>query len=100
MLSATFTLRYIIPVSFCIYYSIIFIFCFLLESSLEDPSLGDISESSFHVTFEKIEDATKRSKVKLVDSRGYGFNIKYSGKKSIEWQCTKRPKISLNLNQI
>ena len=50
--------------------------------------------------FEKIEDATKRGKVKLVDSRDYGFNIKYSGKKSIEWQCTKRPKVSLNLNQI
>ena len=41
----------------------------LQESSLEDPAIASVREnqSSFELTYQMVEEATKRGKVKLID---------------------------------
>ena len=41
--------------------------------------------------FKLVEDSTKRGRVKLVDSRGYTFNVKRRRVTATDWQCTSRP---------
>ena len=46
------------------------------ESSLAEPPPADEELSSFSLQFEIVEDSTKRGKNKLVDNRGYTYNVK------------------------
>ncbi|KAK3719185.1 hypothetical protein QZH41_020418 [Actinostola sp. cb2023] len=68
----------------------------LCEVSLEDESPKELPSDtrSFEINFELIDDSSKRGKQKLIDNSGFSYNIKYKGKKSTEWQCTKRPKLN------
>ena len=44
------------------------------------------------VTFEVVEEGTKRRKSKLIDSKGYTYNVKMRRADVTYWQCTVRPK--------
>ena len=69
----------------------------LQESSLEDPAIASNSienQSSFELTYQLVEEATKRGKVKLIDSQGYNYNVKRRRGNATDWQCTVRPKIN------
>ena len=64
----------------------------LEESSLLESSMGEVEVSQLTVTYEIVEEGTKRRKQKLIDSLGYSYNIKEREKASTYWQCTVRPK--------
>ena len=64
----------------------------LEESSLLEPSIGEVEVGQPTVTYQIVEEGTKRRKQKLIDSLGYTYNIKERGKASTYWQCTVRPK--------
>ena len=68
----------------------------LQESSLEDPAIASksIENQSFELTYQLVEEATKRGKVKLIDSQGYNYNVKRRRGNATDWQCTVRPKIN------
>ena len=61
-----------------------------LEVSLEEPEIHEQPEGPA-VTFQLIEEATKRGRVKLVDNRGYTFDVKRRRATATDWQCTSRP---------
>lgn len=42
------------------------------------------------ITYQLIAAATQRGKPKLVDSLGYGYNLKRQSKTATTWQCTVR----------
>ncbi|RMX48262.1 hypothetical protein pdam_00005436 [Pocillopora damicornis] len=48
---------------------------------------------SFEIEFEIVEDSTKRGRNKLVDRRGYTYNVKRRQGRNTDWQCTVRPKL-------
>ena len=61
-----------------------------VEVSLEEPSIHEQPEiPDSPVTFQLIEEATKRGRVKLVDNRGYTFNVKR--RRATATDCTSRP---------
>ena len=70
------------------------------ESSVPDPSPASDNESSMNdshfsssqVTFEVVEEGTKRRKSKLIDSNGYTYNVKMRQNDVTYWQCTVHPK--------
>lgn len=64
------------------------------ESSIEMPSSISPSAEEFELTFQVIVDGTKRTREKLVDSRGYTYNVqrRRNNKTTTDWQCTIRPK--------
>ena len=62
------------------------------ESSLVDPSIAEIEAVPVRVTYEIVEEGTKRRRHKLVDNVGYSYNVKERGKSTTYWQCTVRPK--------
>ena len=63
------------------------------ESSLMEPLAPDSRPATFQIEFEIVEDSTKRGRNKLVDSRGYTYNVKRRRGGHIDWQCTVRPKV-------
>ena len=63
------------------------------ESSLMEPSATDSGPASFEIEFEIVDDFTKRGRNKLVDSRGYTYNVKRRRGENTDWQCTVRPKV-------
>ena len=63
------------------------------ESSLMEPSATDSGPASFEIEFEIVDDSTKRGRNKLVDSRGYTYNVKRRRGGNTDWQCTVRPKV-------
>jgi len=67
------------------------------ESSLLEPSATDAGSASFKIEFEIVEDSTKQGRNKLVDSRGYTYNVKRLRGGNTDWQCTVRPKVQLNI---
>ena len=65
----------------------------LEESSLEEPVPMEADPSpDLSLNFTVVEEGTKRRKLKLIDSRGYTYNVKEKGKSATYWQCTNRPK--------
>ena len=45
-----------------------------------------------HVTFQLVEEGSKRRKTKLVDSLGYSYNVRSKRSYATYWQCTVRPR--------
>ena len=60
-----------------------------MEESLEEPAILEQPETQCPAQFKLVEDSTKTRRVKLVDSRGYTFNVKRVT--ATDWQCTSRP---------
>ena len=56
------------------------------ESSLEDPTPVELS-SHFEVTYEVVEQSSKRGRPKLIDSHGYSYNMHRQRGAVIDWQC-------------
>ena len=74
----------------------------LEESSILDPA-PTTANSSFQPlpwTFEITDDSTKRGMHKLVDNRGYTYNIKRRRGSTTDWQCTVRPKVCIIYDKI
>ena len=63
------------------------------ESSPMEPSATDSGPASFEIEIEIVDDSTKRGRDKLVDSRGYTYNVKRRRGGNTDWQCTVRPKV-------
>ena len=66
-----------------------------MESSIEEPLLGDDTDTANpnnHVTFQLVEEGSKRRKTKLVDSLGYSYNVRSKRSYATYWQCTVRPR--------
>ena len=61
------------------------------ESSLEDPTPVELS-SHFEVTYEVVEQSSKRGRPKLIDSHGYSYNMHRQRGAVIDWQCIVRPR--------
>ncbi|XP_076037058.1 uncharacterized protein LOC143022632 [Oratosquilla oratoria] len=63
------------------------------EPSIKDASTVSAVAEEFRLTFEIIEDGTKRRCRKLVNNRGYSYNVKRRRTTgTTDWQCTVRPK--------
>ena len=62
------------------------------ESSILEPPAQELDES-FKLEFEIVSDSTKRGRPKLVDNRGYTYNIQRRRGENTDWQCTVRPKV-------
>ena len=71
------------------------------ESSILEPLPAPVENdssfaaSSFAVTFQILEDSTTKGRLKLIDNRGYCYNIKRRRANAIAWQCTVRPKVTV-----
>ena len=66
------------------------------ESSILEPLPAPVeNDSSFAVTFQILEDCTTKGKPKLIDSRGYYYNIKRRRANTTDWQCTVKPRVSI-----
>ena len=48
---------------------------------------------TFNLEFEIVDDSSKRGRPKLVDNRGYSYNIQRCRGENTDWQCTVRPKV-------
>ena len=53
---------------------------------------------NFEIEFEIVEDSTKRGRNKLVDRRGYTYNVKRRQGRNTDWQCTVRPKVQFYIH--
>lgn len=47
-----------------------------MEESLEEPAILEQPETQCPAQLKLVEDSAKKGRVKLVDSRGYTFNVK------------------------
>ena len=63
------------------------------ESSLQDPAPAEQS-SSFTVTYEIVEQSSKRGHPKLIDNQGYCYSIQRRRGVVTDWQCSVRPKVN------
>ena len=63
------------------------------ESSLHDPTPAETS-SSFAVTYEIVENSSKRGRPKLIESQGYSYTLQRRRGLVTEWQCSIRPKVN------
>ena len=62
------------------------------ESSILDPLPTSVENA---VTFQIIKYSMTEGRPKLINSRGYCFNIKHSRANAIDWQYTFRPKVTI-----
>ena len=66
------------------------------ESSILEPLPAPAeNDSSFALTFQILEDCTTKGTPKLIDSRGYCYNVKRCRAHATDWQCTVRPKVTV-----
>ena len=63
------------------------------ESSLHDPTPAE-TLSSFAVTYEIVENTSKRGRPKLKDSQGYSYTLQGRRGLVTDWQCSIRPKVN------
>ena len=63
------------------------------ESSLHDPTPAETS-SSFAVTYEIVENSSKRGRPKLIESQRYSYTLQRRRGLVTEWQCSIRPKVN------
>lgn len=64
----------------------------LEEESLAEPTIHSVDPVPEQLTYRIIDDGTIHRKKKLIDSRGFTYNVKERGKETTYWQCTVRPK--------
>ena len=67
----------------------------IIESSIEEPLMGDVTvfeNPDNYVTFELVEEGSKRRKTKLVGSLGLSYNVRSKRSYAKYWQCTVRPR--------
>ena len=64
----------------------------LEEESLAEPTIHSVDPVPEHLTYQIIGDGTIHRKKKLIDPRGFTYNVKERGKETTYWQCTVRPK--------
>ena len=66
----------------------------LNESSIEEPVPGDVivDQEATAVTYQLVEQGTKRGKTRLVDNLGFTYNVHHKRSYATYWQCTVRPK--------
>jgi hypothetical protein len=65
------------------------------ESSVDQlPSFISAPADTFELTFQMVQDGTKRARAKLIDSHGYTYNVqrRRNHNNTTDWQCTIRPK--------
>ena len=60
------------------------------EPSLEEPSIRETEPAAHEVTYEIVEEGSRQQHRKLIDSRGYSYNVKRRTKTAVIWQCTLR----------
>ena len=60
------------------------------EPSLEEPSIRETEPAAHEVTYEIVEAGSRQQHRKLIDSRGYSYNVKRRTKTAVIWQCTVR----------
>ena len=63
------------------------------ESSLHDPTQAETS-SSFAVTYEIMENSSKRGRPKMIDSQGCSYTLHRRRGLVTDWQCSIRPKVN------
>ena len=63
------------------------------ESSLQDPTPAEQS-SSFAITYEIVQQSSKRGRPKLIDNQGYCYSIQRQRGDVTDWQCSVRPKVN------
>ena len=64
----------------------------LEEESLAEPTILSVHPTPEQLTYQIIDEGTIHRKKKLIDSRGFTYNVKERGKETTYWQCTVRPK--------
>ena len=64
------------------------------ESSIDDPPTAE-NVSPALITFQIIEDSSKKGKPKLIDSSGYSYGVKRRRVNATDWVCTVRPKVNI-----
>ena len=62
------------------------------ESSILDPLPTSVENA---VTFQIMKYSMTEGRPKLINSRGYCYNIKHSRGNAIDWQYTFRPKVTI-----
>ena len=62
----------------------------LAEPSLEEPTIRETEPAAHEVTYEIVEEGSRQQHRKLIDSRGYSYNVKRRTKTAVIWQCTVR----------
>ena len=63
------------------------------ESSLHDPTPAE-TLSSFAVTYEIVENSSKRDRPKMIDSQGYRYTLQRRRGLVTDWQCSICPKVN------
>lgn len=63
-------------------------------SALNDAIIEDLTDQVETVTYQILEQGTRRARAKLIDSNGYTYNVKSQSPKATYWQCTVRPKLN------
>ena len=67
-------------------------FVFVVELSVLDPPIANVVVNHTPVTYQVVEEGTKRRKISLVDSIGFTYNVHSKRSYATNWQCTMRPK--------
>ena len=68
------------------------VFPSLIIESLAEPTIHSVDPVSEQLTYRIIDDGTIHRKKKLIDSRGFTYNVEERGKETTCWQSTVRPK--------
>ena len=61
-----------------------------VEPEADHDAIADQEAST--VTYQLVQQGTKRGKARLVDSLGFTYNLQYRRSYATYWQCTVRPK--------
>ena len=70
------------------------------ESTIDDPTPNPVEAETEPLTFQFLEGGSKRGKRKLIDNRGYSYNVKRQCVNATDWQCMVQPMVrSISLNQ-
>ena len=70
------------------------------ESTIDDPTPNPVEAETEPLTFQFLEGGSERGKRKLIDNRGYSYNVKRQRVNAKDWQCTVRPMVrSISLNK-
>ena len=59
----------------------------LEEESLAEPTIPSVDPVPEQLTYRIIDDGTIHRKKKLIDSRGFTYNVKERGKETTYWQA-------------
>ena len=70
------------------------------ESTIDDPTPNPVEAETEPLTFQFLEGGSERGKRKLIDNRGYSYNVKRQRVNATDWQCTVQPMVrSISLNK-